>query len=78
MNIQELRQQVFVLEQTSPIPDLPRYAEDWNVLAAEFESMGRTAHAESCRRRFRHYRDLDLEGYARLLEPVTAVTAEVP
>jgi hypothetical protein len=83
MNIQELSQRKRALENVQNIVDLPQYAEAWNVLGADFQALGITANAESCWRRFRHYREQDLEGYARLLtvhrtaSRVTAVTEEV-
>lgn len=77
MSLQQLRARKQALESTQEIADLPQYAEDWNVLAAAFEAAGMPANAESCWRRFRHYRDLDLACYAARFVGVTAVTEAV-
>lgn len=50
------------------IPDMQAYAEEWNRLAADFESCGLLNNAEDCRTRWQHYKQIGKGEYIRLVD----------
>ena len=78
MNWQDLLKRKRALELMQNIPSMADYAEDWNILAAQFEAIGMNFSAADCWTRFRHYRDLDLGEYVRLIEGQIAELIHVP
>jgi len=57
----------FDLELTTEIPDMTKYAKDWQRLANDFGKAGRDATAAMCQARARHYCNLAGGSYERIV-----------
>ena len=74
MNIQELVNRRIDLALQSEIPDMEKYAEQWNRLAADFRAMGAMSNAALCESNYNRYRTaagqhirLTYDNYAELI-----------
>jgi hypothetical protein len=78
MTWQDLLKRKRALEQMQNIPSMVDYAEEWNILGAQFQAMGFVYNAADCWSRFRHYRDLERGEYVRLIDGQIAELIPVP
>jgi hypothetical protein len=78
MSWQDLLKRKRQLEQIQNIPSVADYAEEWNILGKQFAEIFLMANAEDCWSRFRHYRDLELGEYVRLINGQIVELIHVP
>jgi len=78
MNWRDLLKRKRQLELMQNIPSMADYAEEWNILGAQFKALGFVNCAADCRSRFEHYRDLQLGEYVRLIDGQIAELVHVP
>lgn len=78
MNWQSLLGRMIDLAQVQNIPSIQEYADAWNTLAADFETIGLPETTRNCRARFEQYRLLEPGEYIRLIDRPTAELIHVP